>query len=243
MHEKPRLANVKRLFVFGTGVAAILGVSCGALRTTTCPYTLSEHYKTADLSHQSQIVVFPNDKMIVVNNKKDVVDVYGGLNASPESRIRKFYFPEMLSTIKALISGDSITDLGHCRPDLSWDSLGTTIVTLKTGSDSIPMQYAVPRKARMQALGLDSTTVIIVESIAFKRNNFHCEYYWDDKSRVPANLEVAANVMIWDFVKDMPVFFGPVSTKVEFTFGLQRKHWDQSAYSLAKKIVLAAKCL
>jgi hypothetical protein len=142
-----------------------------------------------------------------------------------------------------LISGDSIAAFDHYRPDMTWDTLGTTMLTLKTGSDSIPMQYAISDKAKMQAARMDSTTVIIIESMAFKRNNFYCEYYWDDKSRVPANLEVTAKIMIWDYMLNMPVFYGPVSTKIEFTFGLQRKHWDESARALAKKIVVAAKCL
>ena len=58
-----------------------------------------------------------------------------------------------------------------------------------------------------------------------------------------SNLEVNAKIMIWDFENNMPVFYGPVSTKIEFHFGLSRKHWDESAGTLARKLVVAAKCL
>lgn len=237
----PVIGN-NRLLLIGIGTVALLFCCC-VTSTTKHPYTLSERYVTADLSKRKTVVVFPSDNFIIIHNKKDVTEDYGGLNSPPESRIGKFYFPEMLSTIKSFVSGDSITSLEDCRPGLDWDTLATATVSMKTGNDSIPMKYAVPEKTRMQVVGMDSMVVIIIESIEFKRNNFRCEYYWDDKTRVPANLEVTATVMIWDYADDMPVFYGPISSKIEFTFGLQRKHWDESARTLAKKLVVAAKCL
>jgi hypothetical protein len=95
----------------------------------------------------------------------------------------------------------------------------------------------------MQAIGLDSSVVIVFEEIEFKRNKFQIEYYWDDRSRKPANLEVNVKILIWDYKADAPVFYGTVTEKTEFHFGLQRKHWDESAHGLAKKIIMAAKCL
>jgi hypothetical protein len=240
----------KRLTIMGKRFVCIIAIVSVTLAVSSCiktivkyPYTLNERYKAANLSDRKVVIVFPGDNHIVINNKKDVVDDYGGLNAKPEARIRKFYFPEMFSTIKSFISGDSLLGFERYRPGLAWDTLSSKTVTIKTGSDSIPVQYSVPEKAGMEAVGMDSTVVIIIESIEFTRNNFRCEYYWDDKSRVPANLEVTSKIMIWDYANDMPVFYGPVSTKTEFHLGLSRKHWDESAGTLARKLVMAAKCL
>lgn len=242
MCARAEIFGKKSLSLIGIGAAVLLFSFC-IKSTNRCSYTLSEQYKSADLSKRKTVVVFPGVNCIGIENKKDVTDDYGGLNSPPESRIRKFYFPEMFSTIKSFVSGDSIAVLEDYRPGLVWDTLATSSVSMKTGSDSVPIEYAVPEKARMQTVGMDSMVVIIIESIEFKRNNFRCEYYWDDKSRVPANLEVTAKIMIWDYANSQPVFYGPISSKIEFTFGLQRKHWDESARALAKKIVTAAKCL
>lgn len=239
-----RLISIRkrRLFFIAAGMAALSVSSCYKTAIKS-PDTLSEQYKTANLSDRKLVVVFPGDDHVVIGNKKDVAKAFGGLNAKPEARIRKYYFPEMFATMKSFISGDSLADFGHYRPDLAWDTLSSNSVTLKTGSDSLPVRYSVPEKSRMQAVGLDSAVVIIIESIEFRRNNFHCDYYWDDKSRVLANLEVAAEILIWDYTTNLPVFYGPVSSKVEFQFGLQRKEWDESAGNLARKLVTAAKCL
>jgi hypothetical protein len=69
------------------------------------------------------------------------------------------------------------------------------------------------------------------------------EYYWDYKSRQSANLEADAIVLVWDCKNDRPVFYGPLSQKVEFMLSMQRKHWEESARLLAKRIVQAIKCL
>jgi len=242
MKKRHRVAGKKILLLIATGAIAAMTLSC--IRTTIkYPYTLNDHYKTANLSNRKVVVVFPSDNFIIINNKKDVVNDFGGLNAKPEARIRKFYFPEMFTMLKSFVSNDSIVDFAQFRPGVQWDTLSTNVLTLKTGSDTVPMRYSVPEKAKMQAAGMDSAVVMIIESIEFTRNSFKCEYYWDDKSRVPANLEATAKILVWDYATDMPVFYGPVSTKVEFSFGLTRKHWDESAANLAKKIVVAVKCL
>lgn len=237
-----RSVRKRSLAFFAIAAVNLAFISCTGTAIKR-PYTLDDHYKTANLSARKQVVAFPSDKGIIINNIKDVVKSYGGLNVTPESRIRKFYFSEMFSAMKSFVSGDSMLDLGNYRPGLAWDSLSTKTVTLKTGGDSVPTPYSVPEKAGMTSVGMDSTVVIIIETIEFKRNNFKCEYFWDPKSRVPASLEATAKIMIWDYANDMPVFYGPVSLKTEFQFGLQRKHWDKSAGDLAKKIVIAAKCL
>lgn len=207
------------------------------------PYTLNENYRTVNLSDRKLIVAFPGDDHIIINNKDDIADDFGGVNAKPESRIRKYYFQEFYSTFKSLVSGDSIFIVDQYRPGLKWDTLCKNEITLKTGGDSIPVCYSVPEKSRMLTEGLDSDVVIFVERIEFKRNNLKIEYYWDDRSRKPANLEVAAKVVVWDYRNDVPVFYGTLTEQTIFHFGLQRKHWDESAHDLAKKIVLAAKCL
>jgi hypothetical protein len=217
-------------------------ISCNATRTKY-PYTLNENYKAVNLSDRKLIVVFPADRNIIINNRDDVIDDYGGVNAKPESRIRKYYFQEFYSTFKSLVSGDSIFLFDQYRPGLLWDTLGKNEITLKTGGDSVAVRYSVPEKSRIQAEGFDSTVVIIIEQIEFKRNNLKIEYYWDDRSRKPANLEVIAKLLIWDYKNDVPVFYGTLTEQTVFHFGMQRKHWDESAQYLAKKIVLAAKCL
>ena len=230
----------------------IIGATAGALALIGClcsmpaikrPYTLSANYASANLSDRKILVVMPGDRNILINNKDDVIDDYGGANARPEARIRKYYFPEFFQTFKSLASGDSVFLFDALRPDLSWDSLSTGATTLKTGGDSVPVSYAVPPKPRMQAAGLDNAVAVIIETIEFKRNNLYIEYYWDEKSRRPANLEVDAMVLIWDYKADAPVFYGPLSEHIEFHFGLQRKHWDESADALARRIIRAAQCL
>jgi hypothetical protein len=207
------------------------------------PYTLNESYRAVNLSDRKLVVAFPGDDHIIINNKDDITDDFGGVNAKPESRIRKYYFQEFYSTVKSLVSGDSIFIADQYWPGLQWDTISKNVITLKTGGDSIPVRYLVPEKSRMQIEGLDSAVVIFVENIEFKRNALKIEYYWDDRSRKPANLEVKAKVVIWDYRNDVPVFYGILTEQTVFHFGLQRKHWDESAQDLAKKIVLAAKCL
>jgi hypothetical protein len=224
--------------------AAITGAICSCKAIIVrYPYTLNDQYASVNLANRNILVVFPDDTHISINNKDDVADDYGGVNAKPESRIRKFYFADMFETFKSLVSGDSIFLFEKYRPDVAWDTLCTRSLTLKTGSDSIANVYAVPEQARMLAAGLDSTVAVIIESIEFRRNNFRIEYYWDDKTRTPANLEAVVRVMVWDCKNDAPVFYGPISEKTIFHFSMQRKHWDESARNLGKKIIMAAKCL
>ena len=242
MHRMPEFFR-KRYVVFaiiGTTIVALISCNVTHLRY---PYTLNEKYNNVNLSDRKMLVVFPTDEHIIINNKDDVIDDFGGMNARPESRIRKFYFPEIFSTVKSFISGDSIFLFDQYRTNVAWDTLSRNEVTLRTGDDSIGVPYSIPEKSRIQAIGLDSAVFIVIEGVECKRNKFQIEYYWDDRSRKPANLEVIAKILIWDYKNDEPVFYGTVSEKTEFHFGLQRKHWDESAHDLAKRIVLAAKCL
>jgi hypothetical protein len=215
---------------------------CAATQSNR-PYTFNEKYKTVNLSNRKLLVVFPPDKHIIINNPEDVADDFGGVNAKPESRIRKYYFQGVFEMLKSLASGDSIFMFSRYRPDMDWDTLCRNEVTLRTGGDSIGVPYSVPEKSRMQTAGLDSVVAVIFERIEFTRNKFHIEYYWDDRSRRPANLEATVKVLVWDYSADEPVFYGTISEKTEFNFGLQRKHWDESAHGLAKRIIMAARCL
>ncbi|MBN2189510.1 MAG: hypothetical protein JW699_08645 [Chitinispirillaceae bacterium] len=215
---------------------------CSATRPNLS-YTLNGKYLSANLSDMKLMVVFPDEKHIIINNKEDVADDFGGINATPESRIRKFYFPEVFSTLKSLASGDSIFLFDQYCPDVDWDTLCVSEITLRTGSDSTGVPYSIPEKQRMEAVGLDSAVLVFFQEVEFVRNKFQIEYYWDDRSRKPANLEVIAKVLIWNYKEDEPVFNGFLSEKTEFQFGLQRRHWDESARSLAKKLVVAARCL
>jgi hypothetical protein len=224
------------------GLLPLMLVFCAGTQSYRS-YTLNEKYKSVNLSEGKLLVVFPSDEHIIINNKEDVTDDFGGVNAKPESRIRKFYFHEIFETLKSLVSGDSIFLFEQYAPDVEWDTFCRNEVTLRTGSDSTGVPYSIPEKSRMEAVGLDSVTVVYFEEIEFKRNKFQIEYYWDDRSRKPANLEVTAKIIIWDYSADMPVFYGTLSQKTEFQFGLQRKHWDESARGLTKKIVMTARCL
>jgi hypothetical protein len=224
------------------GLLPFLFFLCTATRPNL-PYTLNEKYRGINLADKKLLVVFPADKRIIINNKKDVADDYGGVNATPESRIRKFYFPEMYSTIKSLASGDSISLFDQYCPDVEWDTFCRNEITLRTGGDSAGVPYLLPSKSRMESIGLDSVVLVYIQEVEFTRNKFQIEYYWDDRSRKPANLEVSAKVLIWNYSEDDPVFYGYMSFKTEFQFGLQRRHWDESARGLAKKLVMAARCL
>ena len=234
--------GVRCLICMTIAVIPFMFFSCAATQRKYS-YTLNEKYKSVNLSNRTLIVVFPADEHILISNKNDVADDYGGVNIKSESRIRKFYFPEIYAALKSLISGDSIFMFDQYCPNVEWDTLCRNEITLRTGSDSFAIAYPRPEKLQMQEIGLDSSVVIVFEAFEFKRNEFKIEYYWDDRSRKPANLEVSVKVLIWDYKADMAVFYGRVSEKTEFQFGLQRKHWDKSAHDLANKIILAARCL
>lgn len=233
---------MKRLLIAVTASSCCLGSLC-AIPPVKNPYTLNASYATVNLTDRKIVVIMPGDRGIVINNRKDVVEDFGGMNALPESRIRKYYFPEFFNEFRTLASGDSIVLLNEYRPNFTWDSLDAGEVALKTDLNSMPKNYALPRKSRLEAIGLGNSVAIILERIEFRRNNFSMEYYWDEKTRKSANLQADATVLVWDFKNDAPVFYGTLSARTEFRFGLQRKQWDESAADLAKKIIMAAKCL
>jgi hypothetical protein len=212
-------------------------------RATVVPYTLCENYKSANLSKRMLMLALPDERNIIIQNPDDVVDDYGGLNAEPQSRIKKFYLPVFSETFKSYISGDSISEAENYRKDFSYRNLHVRQVTEKTGQDTGALVFSIPEQSEMKTAGLDSTVLILVDRITFKRNNFYIEYYWDDKTKRPANLEVNAKVLIWDYKANAPVFYGILTQKIEFQIAMQRKHWDESARALAKKIILTAKCL
>jgi hypothetical protein len=207
------------------------------------PYVLCEKYTTANLSARKVVLALPDEKNIVISNPKDVTDDYGGMNATPGSRITKFYLPLFYETFKSYTSGDSLYLAETYRQDFSFDSLCTRKVDLKKGQDTGTLHFSIPEKSPMLAAGLDSAVLVLVGRLTFKRNNFYIEYYWDDKTKRPANLEVEAEILIWDYKNDTPVLYGTITQKVEFQIAMQRKNWDESARLLAKKVVLSAKCL
>lgn len=209
---------------------------------TVRPYMLREEYGSANFSNRLLVLALPGEKNITVENPKDVADDFGGLNASPESRIVKFYLPLFRETFTSLISGDSLVCAGVTHPDF-FDSLEKRTVAVRIDNDPDSLAFSVPKKPAMRAAGFDGAVAILVDRLSFKRNNFYFEYYWDDMTKRQANLEAIARVLIWDYTNDAPVFYGVVSQKIEFQFAMQRKHWDESARALAKKIVFSAKCL
>jgi hypothetical protein len=223
-------------------VIALSIVSCNPVIVKR-PYTLNAAYAEVNFANRKILVVMPDDAHILIANPKDVINDYGGLNVKPESRVRKFYFPLFYESFASLVSGDSIALWETNRPNFPWNSLVKRQLMLPTGTDSVQMGYSVPEKAAIDSAGLDSAVLVIIERIEFKRNNFYMEYFWDEKTKRQANLEATVLVLVWDCGTDAPVFLGPLSQKIEFQFGMQRKHWDESARLLAKKIVMTAKCL
>jgi hypothetical protein len=206
------------------------------------PFTLCDNYKTANLSKRPLIVSLPGEKGIIVENPKDVVDDFGGMNASPESRLTKFYLPLFEETFTSFLSGDSVIAAGAGQGDF-FNTLPKRHISLKIGHDTGSLIFSLPTKTAMQTAGFDSAVVVLIDRMTFKRNNFYIEYYWDDKTKRSANLEADAKLLIWDYKMDAPVFYGTVTQKIEFQIAMQRKHWDESARALAKKIVFSAKCL
>jgi hypothetical protein len=224
------------------GLVTMIACSCMP-KAIVLPYTLCESYKSANLSKRMLMLALPEEKNIVIENPKDVFDDYGGINAEPQSRIKKFYLPIFSETFKSYISGDSIVAADNYRQDFSYTNLRKRQVSEKIGLDTGSLVFSIPEQSEMKAAGLDSTVLILIDRIVFKRNNFYIEYYWDDKTKRPANLEVNARVLIWDYKNNAPVFYGILTQKIEFQIAMQRKHWDESARALAKKIVLSAQCL
>ena len=232
--------NVTKIAGIGL-IAAAVFLSCSP-GVTIRAYMLREEYTSANFSNRILVLALPGEKNITVENPKDVADDYGGLNATPESRIVKFYLPLFRETFKSLISGDSLLYAGVNHPCF-FDSLEKRIITVRIENDTDSLVFSIPEKPAIRAAGFDSAVVILVDRLGFKRNNFYFEYYWDDRTKRQANLEVSAKVLIWDYRNDAPVFYGVVSQKTDFQFAMQRKHWDESARELAKKIVFSAKCL
>lgn len=234
--------NNKIIFAVFIAISGCLVASCN-MSTVKRPYTLAADYATANLSDRKTVVLLPTDDHIVIYNKDDIADDLGGENAKPQSRIRKYYFPLFFETLKSLASTDSFFLLDQYRPGFPPDSLVMKDTILQTGDSAKDFRYALPDNQSLNTHGLDGMVLVIIERIEFKRNDFRMEYSWDIKSRQSANLEADAIVLIWDYKNDRPVFNGPLSAKVEFTFSMQRKHWEESARLLAKKIVKAVKCL
>lgn len=225
------------LFLISTSL-----ISCSTLKVSH-PYILCENYKDVNLSKRPVLLELPSEKNIIISNPKDVTNDFGGVNATPESRIEKFYLPLFVESFKSNLSGDLLSVVGGYLADLSIPDSGKKQIELKTDNDSSKLQFTIPTKLSMQAAGRDSTVLIKIDRLTFKRNKFYYEYYWDDKTRQPASLEVQAVVAIWDYKNDKPVFYGTIIQKVDFQFGMNRKHWDESARELAKKIIFSAKCL
>jgi hypothetical protein len=220
--DKGRGAMTRNSAGICAGLVAMVVCSCMP-KVTSQPYTLCENYKSANLSKRVLMLVLPDEKSIIIENSKDVVDDYGGLNAAPSSR------------------NDSMISADGYRQDFSYGKLSKRQISEKTDTGSL--NFSIPEQAEMKAAGLDSAVLVLVDRISFKRNNFYVEYYWDDKTKRPANLEANAQVLIWDYKANKPVFYGFITQKIEFQVAMQRKHWDESARALAKKIILTAKCL
>jgi hypothetical protein len=228
--------------VIAISLVAMVVCSCMP-RVTVLPYVLCENYTAANLSKRMLMLALPDEQNITIENPQDVFDDYGGMNAAPSSRIKKFYLPIFSETFKSYISGDSMVMTDGYRQDVSYQNLRKRQVIEKIGQDTGSQVFSIPEQSEMMAAGLDSAVLVLIDRITFKRNNFYIEYYWDDKTKRPANLEVNARVLIWDYKNNAPVFYGILTQKIEFPFAMQRKHWDESARELAKKIIFAAKCL
>jgi hypothetical protein len=204
---------------------------------------MNENYRDANLSSRPLLVLLPDTKNIVIHNQRDIYDDYGGVNATPESRIKKFYLPLLIESIRENMSGDSLIIADAIQPEIALHKLEISKTVLKTDKDAPGLEYTLPTKLSMQKAGLDSAVLIIVDRLTFSRNELFIEYNWDDKTKRPASLEVNAVIAIWDYKNDSPVFYGTLSQKIEFKMSMSRKHWDESARMLAKKIILNAKCL
>ena len=217
-------------------------ISC-TVQKVSLPYTLSDTYKTANLATRPVILGLPDQKNIIVTNPKDVVDDYGGVNVTPQSRIEKFYCTLFAESFRSNISSDTLIVADGYRPKFSIHDLEKKQVALKIDDNSSPLHFSIPTKSAMQKAGLDSAIVVLIDRLTFKRNKFYMEYYWDTDSKQLANLEAAVDIVVWDYQNDAPVFYGTVINKVDFQIAMTRKHWDESARSLAKKIVFSVKCL
>jgi hypothetical protein len=234
-----RLKKISSMALCSAGISIM---SCLAPKTSL-PYTLSDNYKTANLSTRLLVITLPAIKNIVIANPKDVIDDYGGVNATPESRIQKFYLPMFVETFKSFISGDTLMVADGYRSEFSLRDFEKKQIDLKTDSTSSAQHFLIPTKPAMQKAGLDSAVVIVIDRLTFKRNKFYYEYYWDTNTKQPANLEATADLVIWDYKNDTPVFWGAVTKKVDFQIAMSRRQWDESARALAKKIILSIKCL
>lgn len=215
-------------------------LSCATVKTPP-PYLLMDAYQSKNLSSRIVVLEMPDNADIVINNPKDVVDDYGGMNAPPQSRIQKFYFPLFIETFRDYISGDSL--IVPDRTPGGFDAENRKSVALQLPHDTAHLRFIIPEKKAMQAAGLDSAVLVRIDRLTFTRNNLYVEYYWDDKTKRPANLQVEARILIWDYQSNTAVFFGAVTQKIEFHIAMKRKHWDASARSISKKVVLSAQCL
>lgn len=179
----------------------------------------------------------------MIKNQRDIIDDYGGLNATPQSRIEKFYLPVFIESVKSNMSGDTLIVADGVRAKLNIRNQSTKQIALKTDQNAPEIKVAIPTKVFMQEAGLDSAVLVIMDHLTFSRNDLYIEYIWDEKTKRPASLEVNAVVVVWDYKNDAPIFYGTVTQKTEFQITMSRKHWDESARTLAKKIIFYSRCL
>ena len=235
-------ALLKNLLALSILYTATIFISCVATKPSP-PYTLSEDYVNTDLSNRTLLLALPAPENIIITNSKDVIDDYGGMNATPESRIRKLYLPIFVHSFRANMSGDSLIVVNGFQAEFSLKEFDKKTTTLTMNQDTLLLRDPIPTQSAMQEAGLDSAVLIQIDRLTFKRNNLFYEYYWDNKTKRPANLEVQADILLWDYKNDSPVFYGTITKKIIFKMALNRRQWDESAAELARKILLSVKCL
>ncbi len=233
---------IKKVLALSVVFPAAMFLSCVATKISQ-PYILYEGYQHANLSNRTLVLALPAPENIIITNPKDVSDDYGGMNATPESRIRKWYLPIFVNSFSANMSGDSLIVANSYQAEFSLKEFDKKPTTLTTDQDTLILRDPIPTKSSMQEAGLDSAVLIQVDRLTFKRNNLFYEYYWDNKTKRPANLEVQADILLWDYKNDSPVFYGTITKKIIFKIALNRRQWDESATELARKILLSVKCL
>ena len=240
--EKEVSALIKKVVALSIAFPAAMFLSCVATKISQ-PYVLYEGYQKANLSNRTIVLALPASENIIINNPKDVIDDYGGMNATPESRIRKWYLPIFVHSFRTNMSGDSLIVANSYQAEFSLKGFDKKTTSLTRDLDTLLRRNPIPTKSSMQEAGLDSAVLLQINRLTFKRNNLFYEYYWDNKTKRPANLEVQADILLWDYKNDAPVFYGTITRKIIFKMALNRRQWDESAAELARKILLSVKCL
>jgi hypothetical protein len=248
-----------RLIIGYLSITLVLG--CGFFfHRIELPYTRNGKYSTYDFKGQKVFIAPIFRGNIFVSNAEDATDDFGG-KLSADELVTRNYLPIFLDTMKKSISGKDVVVMSDSliRKYEDWTGLASKEVELDVGDRHLLTKFRIPDKTSLEKFGFKDDILIIIEQLAFNRNSVQTGYaggevpitkrvtysYQYDymETKESASLGAKAKVIIWNYRENDGILYGIVPEKTVFRLAMQRKHWDESAASLSKKIIRLAKWL